>query len=247
MMKKTLKAMLTVLSAVALAVTALPAGAKAAVADNTAFLAYADSAWTYQWWGEEVDTGVIGENAEVTGAGTYTVSLDFTETKDGAASGIAFTAPMIEKGEENFPGFIMQIDSVKVNGEEIALTAGTYTSCDNDGKFQMRANLYNTWVPADKVSDPANNPRTLDGSFDGVSAIAVNPDDFASVETYSVTFTLIDPNAAADDAEAADDTAAPAAKDSTAAAPKTGVVSLGVVYGLGALATGAGVLRKKTK
>ncbi len=252
-MKKTFKAILTVFSAVALAITAIPSGAKAAVADNTAFLAFADSAWTYQWWGEEVDTGVTGVNAEVTGVGTYTVSLDFTGTKDGKASGIAFTAPMIEKGEQNFPGYIIQIDAVEVNGKDIALTGKTYTSCDNDGKLQMRTNLYNTWVPAGKESDPVNNPRTIDGSFDGVSAAVVNPDDFASVETYSVTFTLIDPNAAAtdtsDDAAAADDKAATDDTTATAAtaAPKTGVATLGVVYGLGALATGAAALRKKSK
>lgn len=205
-----------------------------AVEDNTAFLAFADEAWAVQYWGADdagSTAGVVATDVAITGPGQYTVSLDFTGTEQGKGLGVAFTAPMIQGYEATNPGHIIQIDSIKVNGSDIAFTKN-YTSCDNDGKNQTRSNIYNSWV-GDKYTDPGNNPRTVDGSLDGASAVIVDPAAFAEVETYSVTFTIIDPNANA--------------STETTSVPKTGVVGMELVYGFGALATGILALKKRNK
>lgn len=222
-MKKGIKTLLTVMFAAALVVNAVPDVADAA-ADNTAYLAYADEAWTYQYWGDPVDTGVVGTNAEITGPGQYTVGLDFTATADGKALGLAFTAPIIAGGNVNFPGYFFQLDSIVINGAEVEFTKN-YTSSD-DG-MELRSNIYNTWVAA--LPDDA---RTPDGSLDGASAVIVDPTLFTEVETITVTFTLLDAEGNA---------------GVEAAVPQTGVVSMALIYGLGALATGAVVLKKRTK
>lgn len=227
-MKKGLKTMLTLLFAAVLFMSFIPARTEAA-ADNTAYLAYADGAWLYQYWGDPVDTGVITTDVEVTGPGVYTVGLDFTETADGKALGLAFTAPIIQGAATNYPGYIMTVDEVKINGNAIDITKG-YTN-DEDG--HIRSNIYNEWVgslPADA--------RTADGSLDGASAVIVDKEDFAEVETITVTFTLLDADGNAGAAEA---------ETKITSAPKTGVTSMALVYGLGALLTGAYVFKKKEK
>jgi len=183
-MKRNFKSLLTILCAAVLALNIMPASVKAAPADNTAYLAYADTAWLYQYWGDAVDTGVVATDAVVTGVGQYTVALDFTKTADGKALGLAFTAPMIQGGEVSFPGYFIQVDSIVINGKEVAFTKN-YTSSDD--KITTRTNLYNVWVAELPV-----DAHTPDGSLDGASAVIVDPALFAEVETISVTFTVLD-------------------------------------------------------
>src|SRR5690606_22275417 len=119
-----------------------------AVADTTedipyAYLMYADASWTNQYWGADDGSGVKAVNADVTGPGEYTVSLDFTGTKDGEAKGIAFTALGIDQGELYYPFHTIELLSISINGEEIEFTKG-YTSSD-DG-IVTRMNIYNEWV-----------------------------------------------------------------------------------------------------
>ena len=241
-MKRNFKAFLTVLSAAVLAFNLLPANAQAAE-DNTAYLMYADSAWTYQYWADPVDTGVVPTDVTVTGPGEYTVGLDFTGTENGKAADVAFTAIGIKAGETNFPGYFIELNSIKVNGEEVAFTKG-YTSSDD--KIETRLNIYNSWVAT--IPEDAH---TLDGDISDVSAVIVDPAAFTDVETVYVTFTLYDaegngPTAEEPAVEAT--TEEPATEEAPATdVPKTGVVGLGLVYGLGALATGAAALRRKQK
>ncbi len=232
-MKKSFKAVLTVLCAAVLAFNLAPVKADAA-ADNTGYLMYADEAWTYQYWADPVETGVVPTDVTITGPGEYTVGLDFTQTADGKAKGLAFTAIGIKAGETNFPGYFIELDSIQINGEEVAFTKG-YTSSD-DG-IETRLNIYNSWVSA--IPDDAHTPG---GDLSNVSATIVDTAAFAEVETIFVTFTLLDASgsASAETAAEADEEAAPAAD-----VPKTGVAGLGIVYGLGALATGAIALKRK--
>lgn len=125
--------------------------------------------------------GVKAHNAEVTGAGTYTVSLDFTDC--GGASGTAFSALGISGGEQFFPGCTVNIDEILINGEAIELTAKGYTTSDDDKC--TRVNLYNQWV-----SQIPDNARTSDGSSDGCAASIINIDGNTKINTVSVTFTL---------------------------------------------------------
>jgi hypothetical protein len=159
-----------------------PAFANAASDGDEAYLMYADPAWgECQYWGDPVDT-VKATNATVDGPGDYTVGLDFTGTADGAASGVAFTAIGIKTGEFTYPNATIELKSIKVNGEEVAFTKG-YTSSD-DG-ITTRMNIYNEWV-----SELPADARSFDGDITGASAVIVDKEAFASVETIEVSFTL---------------------------------------------------------
>ena len=125
--------------------------------------------------------GVKAHNAEVTGAGTYTVSLDFTDC--GGASGTAFSALGISGGEQFFPNCTVNIDEILINGEAIELTAKSYTTSDDNRC--TRVNLYNQWVS--QIPDGA---RTSDGSSDGCAPSIISIDGSTKINTFSVTFTL---------------------------------------------------------
>ncbi len=156
---------------------------------DTAYLMYADSAWTKQYWGDDAE-GVTATNAEVKGPGTYTVGLEFAEE----AQGLAFTAVGIKTGEQTFNGYFINVTEVKVNGEPIELGKG-YTSSD-DG-ICTRENLYNEWVtelPADA--------RRADGDLEGASPIIVDKAAFESVKSVEVTFDFIYGKPTATDDEA---------------------------------------------
>ncbi len=86
--------------------------------------------------------GVKDSNVIVEGEGTYTVSLDFTDI--GGVKGTAFSALGISHGEEMFPGYIITIDEILIDGQPFAYEGKNYTSSDN-GKC-TRTNLYNEWV-----------------------------------------------------------------------------------------------------
>ncbi len=244
-MKRNLKAILTGLLAAVFAISVVPTTAMAAPADNTAFIAFADAAWGNAYWGPEDagnGAGVVATDATVTGVGSYTVGLDFTGTEAGFASGVVFTAPMIQGAATNFPGYYLQIDEIIVNGESVEFTK-PYSN-DEDGR--IRSNVYNTFVTA-----LPEDARTPDGDISDATPVIVAPEVFAEVKTYEIKFTFLDADG---NGPAAEEPAVEATTEETATeeapatdVPKTGVVGLGLVYGLGALATGAAALRRKQK
>ena len=154
---------------------------------DTAYIMFADSTWERQFWldGNEYG-GVTVKTAEVTGAGDYTVGLDFTTTEYGKAVGVAFTALGIKNGETLFPGMMIKINDIRINGESIEVAKG-YTSSD-DG-LETRMNVLNEWVPTVDTTDAS--VRSWDGSVEGVSAQIVSKDAFAEVYTYEIDFSLI--------------------------------------------------------
>ena len=126
--------------------------------------------------------GITAENVVITGAGEYTVSLDFKEA--GITKGIAFSALGIANGEQLFPGCVIDIKSIKINGEEAEFSDGNeYTSSD-DGKC-TRVNLFNQWVS--KVPDTERKP---DGNTD-LSAKILNISESKIIRSISVTFEVI--------------------------------------------------------
>ena len=163
----------------------IPAAAVAEenVLSDTAYIMYADSAWAYQYWSGEPDSGIIANNAAITGEGTYTVSLDFTATEQGYAEGVAFAALGIVNGESTFPNYKIHITSIKVNGEDVAFVDG-YTSSD-DGVC-TRMNIYNEWV-----SEIPADARAYNGDLANVSPIMAAKDAFGQVKTLEVTFDYI--------------------------------------------------------
>ena len=176
-MKKTL-AVLICLALIVSLTGIVPAVAEEAPAGPEAYLMYADSAWAYQYWGGEAPEGVTAKNAAVTGAGTYTVGLEFAEE----AQGLAFTAVGITDGELALPGYTIEISAIRVNGEEIAFEKG-YTSSD-DG-IVTRMNIYNEWV-----TEVPTDARSFDGKTDDAKPVIVDKELFAAVKSVEVDFTL---------------------------------------------------------
>ena len=126
-------------------------------------------------------TGVKAQNAQITGEGTYTVSLDFSDC--GMAKGVSFAALGISNGEQLFPGYTYTVDEILINGEAYEMTGKGYT-CSDDGKC-TRVNLYNGWV--NTVPDDA---RTADGDMTDCSPQIMQLTDGKRVKTISVTFTV---------------------------------------------------------
>ncbi len=151
---------------------------------DTAYIMYADANWAQQYWLDGNDYGgVTTKNAVVTGAGDYTVGLDFTTTEAGKATGVAFAALGIKHGETLFPGMLIKINELRVNGAAIEIGKG-YTSSD-DG-LETRMNLMNEWV-----SDLPADARSWDGSLEGASPIVIKKDLLAEVQTIEIDFSLI--------------------------------------------------------
>ncbi len=125
--------------------------------------------------------GVIARDALITGAGTYTVSLDFTGTARGYANSLAFSALGISNGEILFPGYIIEIKEVIINGEPYALKGVPYTTSDD--KVCTRVNLYNGWVG--KIPPEA---RTASGDSSNVSPVVIDNKTLGNVKSISITF-----------------------------------------------------------
>lgn len=126
-------------------------------------------------------TGVKATNVQITGEGTYTVGLDFTQC--GTAKGTAFSALGISNGEKLFPGYTYTIDEILINGEAYEMAGKGYT-CSDDGKC-TRVNLFNGWV--NSVPDDA---RTADGDLTDCSAQIMPLTKKDKVDTITVTFTV---------------------------------------------------------
>ena len=181
-MKKTLSTILALVLALGLIFSCVSfAAAEEAAAEGgmTAYLMYADAAWANMYWYDGNEYPVTAMNAVITGAGEYTVGLEFAEP----AEGLAFTAIGIDGGEIAFPNYTIELKEVRVNGEAIEVKKG-YTSSD-DG-ITTRMNLYNEWV-GDTLPDDA---RSFDGKTDDASPMIVDKEAFASVKTVEADFVL---------------------------------------------------------
>lgn len=151
---------------------------------TTAYLAMADNSWSVQYWFDGNDYApVVANNATVTGYGQYTVSLDFTGVDGGVCPDIVFMDVEVAGGEQYFPNSYMQIDSMKINGEEVPL-GNTYTSTDDD--IATRTNLFNTWVA--EVEEGRTNGLELSE----VTATPLDGAAYTNIETVEVTFTLVE-------------------------------------------------------
>ncbi|RPK31414.1 cellulase family glycosylhydrolase [Paenibacillus xylanexedens] len=125
--------------------------------------------------------GVAASVVEIKGAGTYTTSLDFTGTTEGFANSVLFSALGISNGELLFPGYMITIKDIKVNGEPYKMAGVPYTTTDN--KKTTRVNLHNPWVASIPVE-----ARLPDGDLSNVSATVLDNKTLGEVKTISVTF-----------------------------------------------------------
>lgn len=178
---------------------AVPETVEVAVRDDQAiaWIMYTSSDWGVQYSVGDTyspttaTSGLVPTDVEITGAGTYTVSLDFTGVSGGYASSTAFTALGIANGELLFPGYYIEIKEIKINGEAYK-GFGKYYTCSDDEKC-TRVNLYNEWVPI----VPEEGPRRADGDLSGLTATPLdkNAPEMAQVKTFEVTFEYVAPAA----------------------------------------------------
>jgi len=165
----------------------------AALADDeaVAWIMYTSSDWGTSYSVGDVYTpgsataGLVANDVKVTGAGTYTVSLDFTGTSAGYANGVTFCALGIGNGEKLFPKYVVNITSIKINGEEVKMDGLAYTTSDD--AVCTRVNLYNAWV----TQVPATG-RTMMGAASSVCTPCPVPQEaFGNVKTIEVTFNYV--------------------------------------------------------
>ncbi|MBQ7359393.1 MAG: glycoside hydrolase family 5 protein [Lachnospiraceae bacterium] len=166
------------------------------VDENTAlaWIMYNSSDWAISYSVGDVfdDTsataGIVATNAEITGEGTYTIGLDFTGTSAGAANSVVFSAIGISNGEVLYPGYIINIKEIKINGEPYKMVGGRpYTSSDD--KVCTRSNLYNAWVTA--VPDDA---RVQGGNINYCTPCVLDAETLGMVKTIEVTFEYLPGN-----------------------------------------------------
>ena len=229
-------------TAAIVAVSAMAVSAFAADAtgpDGLAGIAFASTDWTAQNWINDQEYASVAENVTITGNGTYTVSVkavtaveseetgEMVETE--GATGIAFAALQVVNGETLFPGMVITIDSVELDGVAVALSGTPYTSSDEN--ITTRVNLYNEWV-----SNLPDDARTVGGL-----AADATPTAIASVKdnqwtTMKVTFTV---------SGIEEGGAAPADPDK--GSPDTGVAGIAAVAGLAVVAGGVMAASRKRK
>ena len=252
----------------AAAVASVMAMGTMAVAANaaTAGLIYQTNAWTFRntiaqsggiWWDEfdeanSYDTWVAND-VEITGDGQYTVSFEknvMDDCKDGPESAWNFLKLQTTITSDEYPDVTITIDSLKVDGNEIAAAKNAVQGTDSvDG--------------TDQYADGCNGITTkivnayLVGFVNiwNADETVIEPSDFGG--KVEVTFTVSGMgggDAAEDDGNAGDGTAADnntVGNTSTTTTDKTnadtGVEGVAVVAGIAVLAAGAIVVAKKRK
>ena len=162
-----------------------PAGA--ASDEAIAWLMFNSNDWnvTYSVGDEynpsEKTEGIVAEDVKITGEGTYTVSLDFSKTGAGYANSTVFCALGISNGELLYPGYIINVVDLQINGKSYPLVAEPYTTTDD--KKCTRMNIYNAWVK----SVPAE-ARTEDGDLFAVGPCIVDNEELGNITSISLTF-----------------------------------------------------------
>lgn len=241
-----LRRIAAVAAASAMALTAVAASASAY--EYTAFLMFTDIDWLWGNW----DAG-NATDATITGPGTYTVSLDNTQAENtmSATNGANVFCVDIIGGYADLADMDVTLDSIKADGNEVAFDPEKICYGDIEEKGNYRIEIQNAYGLTGDMSDPHY------GAIDAAS--------FSAAEKIEVTFTISDPNGAAEEAAPAEDTAAedtsaeeaaapaedaaeeteaPAADASTTAAA-TGNTSAAALAGVMATAAAAALIAKK--
>ncbi len=130
--------------------------------------------------------GLVATDAVIDGAGTYTISLDFTGTDAGFAEGTAFSAIGISNAEVLYPGYMIDIKEIEVNGTPYELTGTPYTTSDNG--ICTRLNLYNEWV-----TDIPDTARIMGGNAADAAATVVDNETLGQIKTLKITFNFVAP------------------------------------------------------
>lgn len=132
--------------------------------------------------------GITATNTVIEGAGEYTVSLDF----DGGNNSLVFGALAIADGELLFPGAIINIKEVTLDGTPVEL--GKYYTCSDDKKC-TRVNLFNQWCGdlQTQVAKEDCNFRTMDGDLSDITAMPLDSTLFTGQKNITITFEVVLP------------------------------------------------------
>ena len=192
---KSLKKIMATVFAFALAFSAIPVSAgqdASALADGTAYLNINKQDWS--------DFTAEYKNAEITGDGQYTVSMDCA---DGVVLG-EFNALEVVNGESVLGNAsTITIDKVEINGEEVKLAGPNFTCSADGGGVTTRANLYNIYNKSAVGDDGSSgDARVASGDIAEATGTIIPADytyekDFA-VKSLVVTFTVANFGATAD-------------------------------------------------
>lgn len=100
--------------------------------------------------------GVKLYDTKVSGKGQYQVATDLRVA--GGAAGIQFTALYIIGAEKYFPNYVIRLDHMKINGEDVSEeTLKKAYTCSDDGTT-TRVNLHNAWCNEDDASKEPPRP-----------------------------------------------------------------------------------------
>ncbi len=137
--------------------------------------------------------GVIATKAQVTGVGTYTVSLDLRKTYDEQWKGITHLSIDIPGGENTFAMYTARVWTIIVNGSPVSLSGKPYIT-DVQGTTSIL--LYGEPYSNEK------NKRSYDGDVESTTNKAFTEDqiavNFRNVRTLSIEFSFVEPAYSAD-------------------------------------------------
>ena len=179
------------------AVPVLAAQDSSSLPDGTAYLNINNSEWS------EFDAEWV--NAEITGDGSYTVSMTAAEAQDLSQ----FNALEVVNGESVLgTGAVITVDSIELNGEKIELQGSSYT-CSADGSgVTTRVNLYNEWNAPDATATAGDDKhadcRVAEGNVADATACLWTADQLTGVTSIVVNFTVSGFGTAGGPAEVAD-------------------------------------------
>ena len=195
--KKVLASILAGTLVLSNAVPVLAAQDSSSLPDGTAYLNINNSEWS------EFDAEWV--NAEITGDGSYTVSMTAAEAQDLSQ----FNALEVVNGESVLgTGAVITVDSIELNGEKIELQGSSYT-CSADGSgVTTRVYLYNEWNAPDATATAGDDKhadcRVAEGNVADATACLWTADQLTGVTSIVVNFTVSGFGTAGGPAEVAD-------------------------------------------
>lgn len=195
--KKVLASILAGTLVLSNAVPVLAAQDASSLSDGTAYLNINNSD------GQPFDAEWV--NAEITGDGSYTVSMTAAEAQNLAQ----FNALEVVNGEEVLgTGAVLTVDSIELNGEKIELQGSSYT-CSADGLgVTTRVNLYNEWNTPDATATAGDDKhadcRVAEGNVADATACLWTAEQLTGITSIVVNFTVSGFGTAGGPAETAD-------------------------------------------
>ena len=151
--------------------------------ETVAFLDYTAGSWT-----NYNSSSPYARPATVTGAGTYTAGLDFSELAENKRpSGTQYIALQVVGATSLFPMHAIKLWGIKVNGTPLTITKKGYT---NDEGGNTRMNLY---IPDDWIGGAVpDGARSYDEDLEGVTWQVIAPNDLSSkIATLEIEFSFM--------------------------------------------------------